>query len=105
MLAVLGIAHLFDDIYIIKAFQPYYAVELLATYPKGFWILGAVFLCTTGAEALYRIRGIAANGTSAIPGSLAKTLPDPELPRPGPGCSTTSRASTSASLPATPFMA
>ena len=53
MLAILGLVHLFDDIYIFKAFNPYYAFELLATYPKGFWILGAVFLCTTGAEALY----------------------------------------------------
>ena len=53
MLAALGLMHLFDDIYIFKAFNPYYAFELLTTYPKGFWILGAVFLCTTGAEALY----------------------------------------------------
>ena len=53
MLAILGLVHLFDDIYIFKAFNPYYAFELLTTYPKGFWILGAVFLCTTGAEALY----------------------------------------------------
>ncbi|WEK37746.1 MAG: KUP/HAK/KT family potassium transporter [Candidatus Pseudobacter hemicellulosilyticus] len=53
MLAVLGISHLRDDLHIFKAFSPHYAIELLATYPKGFWILGAVFLCTTGAEALY----------------------------------------------------
>ncbi len=53
MLAILGIFHLFDDLSIFKALSPYYAVEFLATYPKGFWLLGAVFLCTTGAEALY----------------------------------------------------
>lgn len=53
MLAVLGFSHLADDFAIFKAFNPYYAFELLTTYPKGFWILGAVFLCTTGAEALY----------------------------------------------------
>jgi KUP system potassium uptake protein len=53
MLAVLGIGHLTDDIYIFKAFSPHYAIRLLTAYPKGFWILGAVFLCTTGAEALY----------------------------------------------------
>ncbi len=53
MLAVLGVAHLSDDLSIFKALSPHYAVELLAHYPKGFWILGAVFLCTTGAEALY----------------------------------------------------
>lgn len=53
MLAVLGLIHLSDDLGIFKAFSPHYAIELLTTYPKGFWILGAVFLCTTGAEALY----------------------------------------------------
>ncbi|MGN6420081.1 MAG: KUP/HAK/KT family potassium transporter, partial [Pseudobacter sp.] len=53
MLATLGAVHLSDDLHIFKAFSPYYAIELLTTYPKGFWILGAVFLCTTGAEALY----------------------------------------------------
>lgn len=53
MLAVLGIIHLKDDWGILKAFNPYYGINLLVNYPKGFWILGAVFLCTTGAEALY----------------------------------------------------
>jgi KUP system potassium uptake protein len=53
MIAVIGISHLTDDIYIFKAFSPHYAIRLLTLYPKGFWILGAVFLCTTGAEALY----------------------------------------------------
>ena len=53
MLAVLGIVHLQDDPGIFKAFNPYYAFKLLTVYPSGFWILGAVFLCTTGAEALY----------------------------------------------------
>jgi KUP system potassium uptake protein len=53
MLAVLGAVHFFDDLSILKAFNPYYGIKLLATYPKGFYILGGVFLCTTGAEALY----------------------------------------------------
>jgi KUP system potassium uptake protein len=55
MLAVLGFNHIADwqNFSILKAFNPYYAIKLLVTYPKGFWILGAVFLCTTGAEALY----------------------------------------------------
>ncbi len=53
MLAVLGFAHIFDDLYIFKAFNPLYAIKLLTLYPGGFWLLGAVFLCTTGAEALY----------------------------------------------------
>jgi KUP system potassium uptake protein len=53
MLAVLGVLHISDDWGILKAFNPYYAIKLLLFYPKGFWLLGAVFLCTTGAEALY----------------------------------------------------
>lgn len=53
MLAVFGFVHFTDDLSIFKAFNPYYAVKLLTQYPKGFWLLGAVFLCTTGAEALY----------------------------------------------------
>ena len=53
MIAVLGASHLIDDLQIFKALNPYYAVQLLTVYPRGFWMLGAVFLCTTGAEALY----------------------------------------------------
>ena len=53
MLLVLGLIHVFDDLAIFKALSPYYAVEFLKNYPGGFWLLGAVFLCTTGAEALY----------------------------------------------------
>jgi len=53
MLAILGIIHLSDDFSIVRAFNPYYGIKLLITYPKGFYILGGVFLCTTGAEALY----------------------------------------------------
>ena len=53
MLAVFGTMHLADDFTIFKALSPHYAIEFLITYPHGFWLLGAVFLCTTGAEALY----------------------------------------------------
>ncbi len=53
MLTVLGLVHISDDFSVLKAFNPIYAFNLLVKYPAGFWILGAVFLCTTGAEALY----------------------------------------------------
>lgn len=53
MLLILGCLHVFDDMEIFRALNPYYAVHFLRTYPGGFWLLGAVFLCTTGAEALY----------------------------------------------------
>ena len=42
---------------IIVALSPHYGYELLVNYPHGFWLLGAVFLCTTGAEALYSDMG------------------------------------------------
>ncbi len=57
MIAILGIVNITSDWSVLKAFSPHYAVKLLTTYPKGFWILGAVFLCTTGAEALYSDMG------------------------------------------------
>ncbi|RXK62609.1 potassium transporter Kup [Lacibacter luteus] len=53
MLAVMGLIHFADYVHVFKALNPYYAIELLVKYPNGFWILGGVFLCTTGAEALY----------------------------------------------------
>lgn len=53
MLSVLGITALTQHPSVIKALNPYYAYYLLVKYPQGFWILGAVFLATTGAEALY----------------------------------------------------
>jgi KUP system potassium uptake protein len=57
MLGVLGATHIGDNIAVLKAFNPYYAINLLTQYPKGFWLLGGVFLCTTGAEALYSDMG------------------------------------------------
>lgn len=57
MLAILGFYNLTHDFSVIKAFNPIYGIKLLTTYPKGFWVLGAVFLCTTGAEALYSDMG------------------------------------------------
>jgi KUP system potassium uptake protein len=53
MLATLGIIHFADDLHVFRALNPYYGIKLLAAYPAGFYILGGVFLCTTGAEALY----------------------------------------------------
>ncbi|MGZ3860220.1 MAG: KUP/HAK/KT family potassium transporter [Flavisolibacter sp.] len=73
MLAVLGLTHLFEDISIFKAFNPYYAFSLLSTYPKGFYILGAVFLCTTGAEALYSDLGHCGKNNIRISWIFVKT--------------------------------
>jgi KUP system potassium uptake protein len=53
MMGVLGLAFIIQMPSIIKAVNPYYAYHILSTNPNAFVILGAVFLCTTGAEALY----------------------------------------------------
>jgi len=53
MLGVVGFNEIFYFPDILKSFNPYYAIKLLSAYPGGFLLLGAVFLCTTGAEALY----------------------------------------------------
>jgi len=53
MLGVLGGIHLFTNLEILKALNPYYAFHLLSVHHEGFYVLGFVFLCTTGAEALY----------------------------------------------------
>jgi len=53
MLGILGFHYILKMPLVLKAFNPWYAFELLAYHPNGFLLLGAVFLCTTGAEALY----------------------------------------------------
>jgi KUP system potassium uptake protein len=57
MLAVLGAVSLKHHPEVLHALNPMYAYRLLVEYPNGFWLLGAVFLCTTGAEALYSDMG------------------------------------------------
>ncbi|WP_018613161.1 KUP/HAK/KT family potassium transporter [Segetibacter koreensis] len=53
MMGVLGISQIIHYPQIFAALNPVYGFELLVGHPRGFWLLGAVFLCTTGAEALY----------------------------------------------------
>jgi len=53
MMGVLGVSFIAQMPSIIKALNPYYGIRLLISDPHAFIILGAVFLCTTGAEALY----------------------------------------------------
>lgn len=61
-LGVLGMIHLSQNLSVLKAVNPMYAINLLVNYPGGFWLLGAVFLCTTGAEALYSDLGHCGKG-------------------------------------------
>ena len=53
MLGSMGAVSVASHPEILKALNPYYAYNMLVNYPNGFWLLGAIFLCTTGAEALY----------------------------------------------------
>ncbi len=53
MIFVVGLSQIASFPTVLKALSPHYAIDLLTNYPHGFWLLGAVFLCTTGAEALY----------------------------------------------------
>lgn len=57
MLGILGIIQISTNLDIFNALNPYYAYHLLQIHPNGFYVLGFVFLCTTGAEALYSDMG------------------------------------------------
>lgn len=73
MLAILGLYHISDDFSIFKALSPHYAIRFLAQYPGGFWLLGAVFLCTTGGEALYSDLGHCGRGNIRVSWVYVKT--------------------------------
>lgn len=56
-IGVIGLMSILSNPSVLKAINPYYAYKLLTDYPGGFWFLGGIFLCTTGAEALYSDMG------------------------------------------------
>jgi len=72
MLAILGTRFLIDDPSVLKAINPVYAIDLLTNYPGGFLLLGGVFLCTTGAEALYSDLGHCGVGNIRVSWSMVK---------------------------------
>ena len=53
MLGVLGLGQIVAMPSIFKAINPMYGIDLLLHSPSALVVMGAVFLCTTGAEALY----------------------------------------------------
>ncbi len=65
-IGIIGALWLAHDFSVLKAFNPYYAYQMLVNYPHGFWLLGSVFLCTTGAEALYSDMGHCGRGNIRI---------------------------------------
>lgn len=56
-IGIIGVMALSADWSVLKAINPFYAYDLLVHFPSGFWLLGGIFLCTTGAEALYSDMG------------------------------------------------
>ncbi len=73
MLGVLGVFGLLNHPEVLKGLNPWYAINFLVNSPGGFWILGAVFLCTTGAEALYSDLGHCGKSNIRISWGLVKT--------------------------------
>ena len=61
-IGVIGFIALMQDFSVLRALNPYYAYQMIVNYPHGFFLLGAVFLCTTGAEALYADMGHVGRG-------------------------------------------
>ncbi len=57
MIAVLGVVHLVQEPSILRALNPWYGIKMLTQVPGAFWLLGSIFLCSTGAEALYADMG------------------------------------------------
>jgi len=53
MLGVLGINQIITLPSVFQAINPVYGIQLLLHSPSALIVMGAVFLCTTGAEALY----------------------------------------------------
>lgn len=56
-IGVLGVMAMASYPGVLKALNPYYAYIMLKEVPGSFWLLGSIFLCTTGAEALYSDMG------------------------------------------------
>ena len=74
MLGTLGAVALSGNFGVLQAVNPYYAWELLSNHPSGFLILGAVFLCTTGAEALYSDLGHCGKKNIRVSWIFVKTM-------------------------------
>ncbi|UKJ08850.1 KUP/HAK/KT family potassium transporter [Solitalea lacus] len=74
MLGVLGIMQLVHNPKVLKALNPYWAYKILFENPEGFLILGAVFLCTTGAEALYSDLGHCGKHNIRVSWMFVKTM-------------------------------
>lgn len=57
MIGLMGAVQVVQHPDVFRALSPHYAYNMIVNYPEGFWLLGGVFLCSTGAEALYSDMG------------------------------------------------
>lgn len=73
MIGTLGFIEMLEYPSVLKAINPYYAIHLITQVHGGFWLLGAVFLCTTGAEALYSDLGHCGRQNIRITWGFVKT--------------------------------
>jgi KUP system potassium uptake protein len=73
-LGYLGAIHIFDNPVVLQAFNPYWAYNLVANVDGGFAVLGSVFLCTTGAEALYSDLGHCGKGNIRLSWAFVSVL-------------------------------
>lgn len=73
-LGISGFLNSLTDLSVFKALNPYYAINLLLSPEnrQGIFILGSVFLATTGAEALYSDMGHVGRGNIYISWPLVK---------------------------------
>lgn len=74
MLGTIGVLQLWGHFSILTAINPYYMVKLLSDHPAGFFVLGSVFLCTTGAEALYSDLGHCGRPNIRVSWIFVKTM-------------------------------
>jgi len=56
-MGAIGFLALSHNFSVLKALNPYYTYRFFAESPENFWLLGSIFLCSTGAEALYSDMG------------------------------------------------
>lgn len=74
MLGILGIKEIIPNFHILEALNPAYTIKLIQNHPEGIFVLGAVFLCTTGAEALYSDMGHCGRRNIRISWIFVKTM-------------------------------
>ncbi len=79
MLGILGCSQLIQNPDVLRALNPVFAVRFLSEYPGAFILLGAVFLCTTGAEALYSDLGHCGRTNIQVSWIFVKTTLDSKL--------------------------